>query len=116
MARPARVRGMWPDVVRESFDQWVAYDRNAPPRLRLAAASIDAIGRLDETLGWLHWITDDQRKIVWGRACNLSWRRLEDMDGRCERTLKNRHQSAISVILQKLLKKDLPALPVNGMS
>jgi hypothetical protein len=85
--RPSTTLTRWPDVVHQAM---LAYGWTAT-RTRPPAPSPDAIDRLDRTLGWLWPLADDERRIVMARAFRLPWRRLEDLDGRSERTLRAVH-------------------------
>ncbi|WPZ36251.1 DUF6362 family protein [Thalassobaculum sp. OXR-137] len=75
----------WPEVVRDSVSLLAAPDgagrRPSPP-------SPQAIDRMDRTLGWLLSCDEEARRLVWARATGISWRRLEDMDGRSHVTLR----------------------------
>jgi len=85
--RPAGYKSNWPDVV---FG-WMAYGYTEAT-LRRSPPSANAITKLDETLGWLHWLTRDQRLILWARANGWAWRKIEELDApkhRQERQLRN---------------------------
>lgn len=73
----------WPAVVRDSAAVLVGAEtgRRAPPPPQ-------AIDRMDRTLGWLLSCDDEARRLVWARATGVSWRRLEDLDGRSHVTLR----------------------------
>lgn len=75
----------WPEVVRDSVSLLAASDsagrRSSPP-------SPQAIDRMDRTLSWLLSCDEEARRLVWARATGISWRRLEDMDGRSHVTLR----------------------------
>ena len=43
---------------------------------RPAAASPEAIDRMDEVLGWLCWLEPEERRLVWLRAEGLPWKRI----------------------------------------
>jgi hypothetical protein len=47
-----------------------------------AAPAPEYIRRMDETVLWLLWLEDYQRRITWARAEGFTWRELEDIDGR----------------------------------
>ena len=94
-ARP-RLTG-WPDVVQNSF----AYDHN-PCRTRPASPSPAAIDRLDESLGWMFVCNQEQRIVVWARACGIAWRRIEDMDGRSHMTLRRIEDRGLAAIRDRL--------------
>ena len=70
-------------------------------RLRPARPTPAQITRMDEAIGWLLWLAEDERKVVWARATGMSWRRIEDMDGRSTRTLQNLFASALRRILAR---------------
>jgi hypothetical protein len=92
--KPSGLRSQWPDVilrVEEAYG-WTE-GRVRPPR-----PSPAEITRMDEAIGWLLWLNPDQRKVVWARSMRLSWRRIEDMDGRSVRTLQNIHLAALQSI------------------
>ena len=57
---------------------------------------------MDAALAWLLWLDRDERRIVFARALGVPWRRLEDQDGRSERTLRSRHRDALEAITCKL--------------
>ena len=92
--KPSGLRTQWPDVIHrvEEAYGWTG-ERTRPPR-----PSPAEITRMDEAIHWLLWLDADQRKVVWARSMGLSWRRIEDMDGRSVRTLQNLHASALQRI------------------
>lgn len=90
----------WPDVVRSMPEIWLArpYQKNTP-----AKRTPQEISAMDEVLNWLFILTPEERRIVWARACNLSWRAIEDHDGRSHVTLRkiyNRGLTAIALALE----------------
>jgi hypothetical protein len=92
--RPATQLLRWPGVV---HDAMLAYGWS-DARARRPAPSPEAIDRLDETLAWLWPLADDERRLVMARAFRLPWRRLEDIDGRSERTLRTVHARVLTTI------------------
>ena len=105
LVRIGALRALWPDA---PADPWLAYasDRDTP--VRPAAPSPEEIRRCDEALGWLLWIDGRSRKVVMGRACGASWRRLQALDGRCETTLKRVViAAAVTKIVARLTGKRL---------
>jgi hypothetical protein len=92
--KPSGLRSQWPDVIHrvEEAYGWTV-GRVRPPR-----PSPAEITRMDEAIEWLLWLDADQRKVVWARSMRLSWRRIEDMDGRSVRTLQNIHMAALQRI------------------
>jgi hypothetical protein len=99
--RPSARLARWPDVVHQAI---LAYGWSAT-RVRPPAPPPDAIDRLDETLGWLWPLADDERRLVMARAFRLPWRRIEDMDGRSERTLRNVHARVLKEIAARPASK-----------
>lgn len=83
LARPRL--SSWPEVVRDSAALLAgdvgAHRRPSPP-------APQAIDRMDRTLAWLLACEEEERRLVWARAMGISWRRLEDMDGRSHVTLR----------------------------
>ncbi len=57
---------------------------------------------MDEAIGRLLWLDLGARKIVWARAAGISWRRLEDEDGRSDRTLQTIQAIAIAAVVKRL--------------
>ncbi len=96
--RPARVASGWPDVVRQSCEAYgyseVRVRPPAPPPAR--------ISRADEAVTWLLWLTDAERRVSWARASGITWRRLEDIDGRSHVTLRKIQSSALECICKHL--------------
>lgn len=60
----------WPKVLRE-FADLVGQE---PAPMRRPRPSPDAISRMEETLGWLHWLEPADAKIVWLRANGERWK------------------------------------------
>jgi hypothetical protein len=96
--RPQAHLSHWPDVVHQAM---LAYGWNAS-RMRPPAPAPEAIDRLDETLAWLWPLAEDERRLIMARAFRLPWRRIEDLDGRAERTLRNVHGRVLSAIAMRL--------------
>lgn len=95
---PSRQLVRWPEVVRGALD---AYGFT-PQRPRVPAPQPAAIDRADETVQWLLWMTTEQRRIVWARACKVAWRKLEDLDGRSHTTLRKVRATGLDAILARL--------------
>lgn len=47
-----------------------------PVRVPLGPPSAAAISRLDEVLGWMHWLNEDEVRIIWARALGVPWKGL----------------------------------------
>jgi hypothetical protein len=68
--RPQGFKSAMPTPVRNIHE---AYGYNEV-RVRLPPPSAAAIDRLDMVLGWSGWLSEDQAKVVWARACRVPWR------------------------------------------
>ena len=81
---PVRVQGYsstWPEIVRTVMEQLQA-DRLP---MRLGPPLPDAISRMEETINWVFWLEEDERRLVWLRAARVPWRPICWQLG-CERT------------------------------
>ena len=67
---------------------------------RITAIERGRIDRMDEVLGWLLWLTGEERRIVWGRAEGRSWDQLHAAVS--VRTLQRKRDRALGAILLKL--------------
>jgi hypothetical protein len=70
---PVRVQGYsstWPEIVRTVMEQLQA-DRLP---MRLGPPLPDAISRMEETINWVFWLEEDERRLVWLRAARVPWR------------------------------------------
>lgn len=81
----------WPDVVRSVYEAY-GYDTVT---LRASPPSAAAISRLDNILAALLRLDAAERRLLWARACDIPWRRLEDMDGRSSVTLRKYYKNAL---------------------
>jgi len=97
---PARVQGyaaFWPDINRQS---WEGY---ADERIVLRfAASPGAIDRFGETVRWLRWLEEEQRRLVWLRAQYVPWREISHRTGLIRKTAWRRYQHALAVVTVNL--------------
>lgn len=103
--KPAGLQCAWPDIVQE----WTAYGWSLAhaPRTR---PSPEEITRLDEVLGWLWLLSEDQRFVIWSRAQpGSTWRKVCYLDeerraghGRTERWLRQIQGDGEARILSKL--------------
>ena len=98
--KPTGLRSQWPDVVHR-FEEAYGAERMRPPR-----PSPAEITRMDEAIGWLLWLDGEERKLVWARSAGLSWRRIEDMDGRSVRTLQHLYATALRRIFHRRARPD----------
>jgi hypothetical protein len=97
---PARVQGyaaFWPDINRQS---WEGY---ADERIVLRfTASPGAIDRFGETVRWLKWLDEDQRRLVWLRAQYVPWREICNRTGLIRKTAWRRYQHALAIVVVHL--------------
>lgn len=81
----------WPDVVKSTAETYASM----PNFIKPAAASPDAIDRLDLVLDGLIKLNAQERRIVWARASKISWRKLEQYENLSHTTLRKHHQSGL---------------------
>ena len=74
----------WPDVVQTTTYSFGYNEGNS----HLAAPEPKAIDRMELFLTWLFACSDEERRVIWARALGMSWRKLEDVDGRSHVTLR----------------------------
>lgn len=93
---PAKVQGhasYWPDIQRQS---WEGY---ADERIVLRfAASPGAIDRFGETVRWLRWLDEEQRRLIWLRAQYVPWREICTRTGLIRKTAWRRWQHALVLV------------------
>ena len=97
---PVKVQGYasyWPDIHRQS---WEGY---ADERIVLRfAASPAAIDRFGETVRWLRWLDEEQRRLVWLRAQYVPWREICARTGLIRKTAWRHWQHALVLIVAHL--------------
>lgn len=71
----------WPEIVRSPME--VACTEPKPMRV---LATPKEIAQLDQTLGWLTWVSIDERKLIWRRAQRVCWKKICREFGGCDRT------------------------------
>jgi Domain of unknown function (DUF6362) len=97
---PARVAGyvtMWPEIARQSWEGYA--DELTILRIPATPAAID---RLAETTLWLHWLSVEQRKLVWARARYVPWRVIGAQLGVPRQTAWRRWRYALTLIVVEL--------------
>ncbi len=70
-----RVQGYfnaWPEIVRTVMEQLQA---DKLP-LRLGPPPADAISRMEETINWVFWLDEDERRLVWLKAYKVQNRQI----------------------------------------
>lgn len=87
----------WPDIQRQS---WEGY---ADERIVLRfAASPAAIDRFGETVRWLRWLDEEQRRLIWLRAQLVPWREVCVRTGLIRKTAWRRWQHALVLVVTHL--------------
>jgi Domain of unknown function (DUF6362) len=88
--------------VRGLYDLWPKLIGAAGRQARPAAASPEAIDRMDEALGWLMWLEPEERQLVWLRAEGLPWKRITRRLGIGRTTAWQRWTTALLKIVVRL--------------
>lgn len=70
--RPRGFRSAMPAPIRDAREAY-GWDEARPCPAPPTAAAID---RLDEVLGWMAWLDDEQVRVLWARAGGVPWRPL----------------------------------------
>ena len=87
----------WPQILRSARE--IAAMEPEPMRVWPSAA---AITRLEQTFGWVLWIEEPERKLVWSRAARVPWKVIAGEMG-CDRTTAwRRWQLALTTIAARL--------------
>lgn len=91
----------WPEVVRSAVEAY-GWEEEKPKRGRPSAQAID---RMDQAIGWLLILTDDERRIVWARSERMPWAWMASVDeegrlakGRSTYLLKRIYSDALDKI------------------
>ncbi|WP_244427590.1 DUF6362 family protein [Bartonella queenslandensis] len=69
-----RARGYfnaWPEIVRSREE--IADGEIQPLRLQ---ATTQAVSRMEETLQWVSWVLEAERRLIWQRAARLPWKEI----------------------------------------
>lgn len=96
-----KIRGYvssWPPIIR---DFWEAYGRHEVA-VRLGPPAADAIDRMDEALGWLHWLEADEVRLVWLRAEGVRWKSIAHRFGMDRSTVWRHWTAALIKIAARL--------------
>nr|WP_281285677.1 DUF6362 family protein [Paracoccus marinus] len=87
----------WPQILRSARE--IAAMEPEPMRVWPSAA---AITRLEQAFGWVLWIEEPDRKLVWSRAARVPWKVIAGEMG-CDRTTAwRRWQLALTKIAARL--------------
>lgn len=79
--RPHGFRSAMPTPIRSAGEAYGWHEA----RLRPPPPTPAAIDRLDEVLGWMAWLEDEDIRVLWARASGVPWRPLCQRLG-CGRT------------------------------
>ena len=91
--RPSPLRSQWPEFNRGQEQAGGVMRR--PVR---ANATPQQIAMMEYWLDLMLMLDDDSRRIVMARACRITWRRLEEMDGRSHTTLRKVERRGLEVL------------------
>jgi hypothetical protein len=75
-------------------------------RARPAAPAPEAIDRMDQALGWLMWLEQEERGLVWARTQGLPWKRVTRRLGIGRTTAWQRWTTALLKITVRLNAED----------
>ncbi len=109
LARPRGYFTAWPEPVR-SVSEAHGY---TPARLRPPPPPPAAIDRLDEVLGWMGWLDDEQIRLLWARAAGVPWRPLCQRLGRGRTTAWRLWVAALMALRERLEAEGVPARPTG---
>jgi hypothetical protein len=97
---PVKARGyvgQWPEIARTKRE--IAAMEPEPMRVWPSAS---AITRLEQTFDWVLWISEDERRLVWGRAARRPWKQITYEIGVDRSTSWRRHKLALTKIASRL--------------
>ena len=105
--RPGRARSAWPEFHQESVMVSAQYRRKS-----IAKPSPQAISCADMWLQLVMRLPTDARRIVMARASGISWRRLEEIDGRSHTTLRKVEYKALLDLAEAVLAEKIPLVQI----
>ena len=87
----------WPEF---NPNRWEVYHtESAAPKS--TPPSAEAVDRMVECMRWLHWLDEDDRKLIWLRASGSSWRDIAQSTGIPRMTVSRYwHRALLQVILR----------------
>jgi Domain of unknown function (DUF6362) len=88
------------------YDLWPMLIGAAGRHAGSAAASPEAIDRMDEALGWLLWLEPEERQLVWLRAEGMPWKWITRRLGIGRTTAWQRWTTALLTIVVRLNAED----------
>ena len=87
----------WPDIIYSERE----LARQTPTPIKLWATP-DQITRMDETLSWLGWVNQVERRLIWLRAEGVPWRLIAYKTGFPRTSAQRYHQGGLVKIAQRL--------------
>ena len=98
------VRGyatFWPDVIYTPAE--LARQTSKPVKLN---ALPDQITRMEQTLMWIEWANEGERKLIWLRAYQMTWREIARRTGYPRTSAQRYWQGALTKIAVNLEEKN----------
>lgn len=97
---PVRVQGYfntWPAIKRDTQEIYTDPDRilRFPP-------SPEAIDRMEETMRWVLWLSEDERHLVWMRAEGWEWKDISRRFACDRNTAWRRWRKALNLVIEQL--------------
>jgi len=97
--KPAGMRSCWPEMIRGNYIEVDGTRRNAACR-----PTSKQIDEMDRILSCLADLPLPARQLLWARACQIRWRKLEMITGRSRSSLHRDAQMALRQ-LQKIWQR-----------
>ena len=91
----------WPEF---NPNRWEVYHAEGA-RPKLPEPSAESVDRMVECMGWLRWLSEDERDLVWLRASGLPWRVIAENLGVNRKTPYAHWSKAMKRVLIHLLQK-----------
>lgn len=96
---PSRKQTWWPDIILNAFEAHNAAEPGGQTNVVLYGVDI---ARMHEAMQWLTWLDRPVYRIVWSRATGVTWRTIEDRDGRSLGTLRKIYDEGLTTIARRL--------------
>lgn len=98
---PVRVQdyfNIWPAFARREWEALAAEEYDYRPLPPTPAA----IERMQETMGWVQWLDEEQRHLVWMRARQYEWGRIGKRFGWSREAVRRKWQTALQGVVDRL--------------
>lgn len=92
----------WPETIPSGIKAYAALPKASSYKRPL----ISEITRLDMILDCLMALTEQERRLLWGRASNISWKKLSEREGYSHVTLRKRYEVGHKKLERLMLKKE----------